>query len=118
MIVSYKNQKPKIDYGKSLTVPDQNYTVKELFERFARGLPVQASRQTPIFLGEENDVDMEKLKNMSVMDKADLSDELLDQARGLNQRYNDLRNQRSEETKEEGVDKKQPESKAPEAPKA
>lgn len=120
MIRTYVSNPPKIDYGKSCTIPDQNYTVKQLFERFARGLPVQASRQQPVFLGEENDVDMEKIKNLSIMDKADLSDELYDRAQDLDQAINDAQAQRSEAKKEaEKVEAKpEPGQQAPEAPKA
>lgn len=120
MIRTYVSNPPKIRYEKSCTIPDQNYTVKQLFERFARGLPVQASRQQPVFLGEENDVDMEKIKNLSIMDKADLSDELYERAQELDQSLNDARVQRSEARKEvEKVEEKtEPTQKAPEAPKA
>lgn len=120
MIRTYVSKPPKIDYGKSCTIPDQNYTVKQLFERFARGLPVQASRQQPVFLGEENDVDMEKIKNLSIMDKADLSDELYDRAQDLDQAIKDVQVQRSEAQKDAEKVEAKPESgqKAPEAPKA
>lgn len=120
MIRTYVSNPPKINYGKSCTIPDQNYTVKQLFERFAKGLPISASRQQPVFLGEDNDVDMEKIKNLSIMDKADLSDELYDRAQQLDQQVNEFQAQRSEAKKEETKDQKQPEpgQQAPEAPKA
>lgn len=96
---NYKHVVPTRDWGKSMTLPDQNYTVKQLFERFSRGLPVQGAKQNPIYLGEENDVDIEKVNNMSIMDKADLSDEMRQRAEELEQLYNDTQAERSEAQK-------------------
>lgn len=83
-------------WGKSKTEPDQNYTVKELFHRFVRGLPVQASRQEPMFLGEENDIDLEKVSKLSAMDKSDLADEMAAKAEAIDQTLTDAKAKRSE----------------------
>jgi len=115
MIKNYKHTKPKRDWGKSQTLPDQNYTVKELFTRFARGIPVQAARQEPIFLGEENNVDLEKVSKMSIMDKADLSDELLAKAEDIDQQLTEAKAKRSEAKAKAEAEKAQP--KPVEAPK-
>lgn len=105
-IVNYVHTPKKITWSKSVTIPDQNYTVKELFERFARGLPVQASRQQPIFLGEENTVDLEKVHKMSIMDKADLSAEMAERAKSIKQQLIDDEEKRSaEEEEKEAADK-------------
>lgn len=95
MIRTYKHEVPKIKWGKSRTLPDQNYTVKELFQRFAKGLPIQASMQEPIYLGEENDVDLSKVKNMSIMDKSALADEMAEKAAIIDQDLTERKAKRS-----------------------
>lgn len=96
MVRNYVHTRPKRDWGKSLTQPDQNYSVKELFTRFARGLPVQAARQQPIYLGEDNDVDLEKVAKLSIMEKADLSDEMAAKAEAIDQHLTEAKAKRSE----------------------
>lgn len=59
-----------------MTLPDQSYTVKELFHRFRKGLPMTDRTREPIYADDSNEVDLEKVANMSKMDKADLSAEL------------------------------------------
>lgn len=55
-----KNTKPGI------TIPDQSMSVKEIMDRFARGLPVGGMR-VPIYDGENDD--MPDLRNMDLADR-------------------------------------------------
>lgn len=120
MIITYVNKPLKRDWGKSETLPDQNYTVKELFQRFAKGLPVQASRQQPIYLGEDNDIDLEKVNKLSIMEKADLSDELAAKAADIDQHLTDKKAERSEARAKAEAEKQAAEAarKAAEQPKS
>lgn len=72
-----KREWPKQVWGKSMTIPDQSYTVKQLFERFRKGLPVDTMNREAIYSQHEDDeIDLEKLSGLSKMDKADLAAEL------------------------------------------
>lgn len=51
----------------SLTVPDQTMSIKEILERFARGLPFQAGK-VPIYEGEE------EIPDLRTMDLADIQE--------------------------------------------
>jgi len=41
------------DFGPSLTVPDQSMSIKEILDRYARGLPMEG--KVPIYEGEDGD---------------------------------------------------------------
>lgn len=73
MWVKYQPLKKGKPFPPSSTIPDQSYTVKELFKRFAKGLPIHQQQREAVFLGEENEVDLHKVALMDSMDKADLS---------------------------------------------
>lgn len=72
------HEAPKQVWGKSMTIPDQSYTVKQLFERFRKGLPVDTLNREAVWntSDESLEVDLEKVGRMSAMDKADYSAEL------------------------------------------
>lgn len=107
MIITYVNKPPVRDWGKTLTEPDQNYTVKQLFERFARGLPVLGAVKQPVFLGEENDIDLEKVNNMSHMEKSALADELAERAEFIN---NDLEQRKAKQSANDQKPDQKPET--------
>lgn len=94
-------------FGKSMTLPDQSYTVKELFQRFRKGLPIKASQSEPIWAGEENEVDLEKVSRMSRMDKADLSAELAEQNAAQEEQILSEKKQRAEERKKKAQQQQQ-----------
>jgi len=101
MQTKYTHKIPVRNWGKSLTEPDQNYTVKELFQRFARGLPIQAAKQQPTYLHSEDEVpmdnvDIEKLSRMSRMDKLEQLDEIRLKAELLDTELADKEAERSE----------------------
>lgn len=51
---------PQGDFGPSVTVPDQAMSVKEILDRFARGLPLGGVR-VPVWDGEEEVPDFRKM---------------------------------------------------------
>lgn len=61
-IRNHFNYDPSVSYedveGVSLAVPDQSYTVKELFERMARGLPLDDRiSQRATYYDDDEDID-------------------------------------------------------------
>jgi len=98
-MVTYKHVIPHREWGKSKTQPDLNLTVKQLFERFAKGLPVQQSQNQGVYLGDENDVDMEKVSRLPVIDKADMADEVAAQVSELQTKAEQIQAERREAQK-------------------
>lgn len=43
----------RTEYPPSLTIPDQTMPIREILERYARGLPISGQTSDPIYLGEE-----------------------------------------------------------------
>lgn len=63
--------------GVSMAVPDQTYTVKELFERMARGLPLDdriSSR--PTYYDDDEDIDNPDPTQRPDFDLTDMQDEM------------------------------------------
>jgi hypothetical protein len=67
-ILDYKEYKGQVNKQKSLTVPDQAMSIKQIMERFARGLPVEQFK--PIY-DENIDEESEFLPDPRTMDLAD-----------------------------------------------
>lgn len=51
----------------SMTIPDQSMTVKEIMDRYARGLPVNGER-SPVYHGEEFVPDLERMDLSEIED--------------------------------------------------
>lgn len=62
---------PETITGPSVTIPDQTLSLKQLLDRFARGLPID-SEKFPIYHGEEED--LPDLAKMDISEIADLRD--------------------------------------------
>lgn len=73
----------------SLTIPDQTMSIREMLERFARGLPLTGNNSEPVYEGDEGlGVDIRTL---------DLS-ELHDLKEGIKQEISDIRTKHASET--------------------
>lgn len=57
--------------GKSMTVPDQSMTVKEILTRFASGIPVTNIMNIPVYNGEEDIWDGRDPKSLDVVELND-----------------------------------------------
>lgn len=72
-MVRYKYKKPSSKATKFVqsrhVMPKQSMTIREIVERFGRGLPVAVSQREKVFL-ESNDLDLEKLGRLDPTDKA------------------------------------------------
>lgn len=68
-----KEHRGEIFYGPSLTQPDEGYSVRELYERFTTGLPVDGAK-TPVWLdGDHDSDDVEKLMSADMVVQAAVS---------------------------------------------
>lgn len=47
--------------GPSLTVPDQVMSMREIFKRFANGLPISGTNQEPLYMGDDIQFNPKKL---------------------------------------------------------
>lgn len=81
-----KNKQP------SLTVPDQSLTVKQLMDRFAKGLPLDGER-VPYYEPEEDMTDLSFLPDPATLDLADrqqLAEQAQEQLNEIKDRVNEL----------------------------
>lgn len=69
----------------SETVPDQSFTVKEIKDRFARGLPVTGER-VPVWMG-ENDLTPENFTKFDLADQQQFIEEKAAEFEELKQRF-------------------------------
>jgi hypothetical protein len=67
-ILNYKEYKGQVNKQKSLTVPDQALSIKEIMNRYARGLPIEQFK--PLY-DENIDEDSEYIPDPRTMDLAD-----------------------------------------------
>lgn len=67
-ILNYKEYKGQVNKQKSLTVPDQAMSIKQIMERFARGLPIEQFK--PIY-DDNIDEDSEYLPDPRTLDLAE-----------------------------------------------
>lgn len=58
-LISYKRETGAFNNEPSLFEPDQTMSIREIMERYARGLPI-ADQKTPIYLDEEEFPDLRK----------------------------------------------------------
>lgn len=53
--LGYQPYPGKVITQPSLTVPDQTMSLRQIMQRYARGLPIDGNRQLPLWEGEEGD---------------------------------------------------------------
>lgn len=64
----------------SLTIPDQSMTIREILERYARGLPL-GGQKVPIYNGEDDD--MPDLERLDISEKHELFESVKDEIESL-----------------------------------
>lgn len=67
----------EINTRPSKTIPDQTMSLKQLLERFARGIPAVGNASTPIYEGD--DIDLPDIKKMDLAEIQALKDEVQSQ---------------------------------------
>lgn len=101
-----KEHKEKATTLPSMTVPDESYTIKELFERFSKGQSTGAPLREGIYNLDDKSVDfdspdLEKVKSMDLVDQSEIADQQAQRTRNLKTKYDDDQKRRSQKQKEE-----------------
>lgn len=102
-ILNYKEHKGEVNKQKSLTVPDQAMSIKQIMERYARGLPIEQFK--PIY-DENIDEDSEYIPDPRTMD-------LADRQQFSEQVLQELENIRNQQTATVGLTKTENEAEKP-----
>lgn len=90
----FPTTKEERNYSPSMTIPDQSLSVKEILDRFARGLPLEGQR-VPIYDGEEND--MPDITHMDLADQQTIKENYQAELEELNQ--NQIKKQKAAASK-------------------
>lgn len=80
-----KEARREINTKPGLTVPDQTMSIKEIMERFARGIPMDNVAKIPIYDGEEN-----QLPDIRTLDLSEVQ-QLTEEARALGTKFRERR---------------------------
>lgn len=65
-----EKSKGEVNYAPSLTVPNESMSLRELMERYARGLPLTRSNRTEVYHGEEEMPDLQRMDLSEIHDLA------------------------------------------------
>lgn len=84
-------RKYKMAGGPSMTIPDQTMSMREIMDRYARGLPLNGQK-IPIYNGEEDD--MPDLKNLDLADRERYMEEARMELEEVKGRINEKRRQK------------------------
>lgn len=74
----------EINLDPSETVPDQSMSVKELMDRYARGLPLNG--KTPVYTGEDDD--MPDLARMDLAEREEYAERVAQELEEIKERLN------------------------------
>lgn len=126
-MVNTKFKSKKVDFKRvrvsKHVIPNQSMTMKEVIERFVRGLPLDIKEKPKIYL-EQNDYDFEKMSGLDPTEKAYQATEFEAQAEALSEEIQANEKVKNERRKKADVDaaiaKAKKEAQAPktEPPKA
>lgn len=97
----------------SKTVPDQSMSIREIVDRFVRGIPPDVVQRESVFV-DQVDFDLEKLSRLDVTDKAYQSQLMQAENEQTMERIRDLA-ERSKERQEEQKAKEEASKSAPSA---
>lgn len=107
-MVKYRFQRQTVNYKKrnrpsDKLVPDQSISIKELVDKFTRQVPVEISQREKAYVdqGEGEPVDLEKLANLSPVEKAFAMGEMREEAEALKRRLDEERASVEQAIKEE-----------------
>lgn len=103
-----KYKAPAINYkGRraSIAIPDQSLSIQEIVKRYVRGIPVDVIKRQPVY-NDQNDHDMEKLSRLDFGEKAELADQLANQAAKIQDDYTEaVRRTREERAEKDRLEK-------------
>jgi len=76
----------EVNFGKSMTVPDQSMSIQEILVRFARGLSVSGER-VPVYNGEDDDVFPANWHTMDFSEKIEYAEEHSELVKTLQEKF-------------------------------
>lgn len=89
---------PEMNDEPSLTIPDQTLTIKQIYDRFTRGLTLTPNQRNPVYNG---DIDIPDYENMDLADR----EEALQDAKTKLENITDAINQATKAKKETSAKK-------------
>jgi hypothetical protein len=98
------------NYGPSLTIPDQTMSIREIVDRYAKGLPIDGAR-TPIW-DEEND--LPNWRTLDLAERQELAQQYEQELQHIKQNHYNKDNKQDEDKdnkQDEDKDNKQDEDK-------
>lgn len=87
------NRKPEKEDTSSRTIPDDSFTIKELFERYQKGAPLPLGLERPVSYSENpshNDLDLGRISRLDLAEVSDLKKRVTDTLYFLNERKTTL----------------------------
>lgn len=84
-MVCYKYEVPPIkikNARKSMTIPDQSMSIREIVERFVRGIPVDVIQRQGVYM-DQDEHDFEKLNRMDFAEKKAYADAMQARAEAI-----------------------------------
>lgn len=83
----FKKQTGEVNNKPSMTIPDQTMSIREILDRYARGLPIEAGK-VPIYDGEEYSPDP---RYMDLADRQEYMEYAKDQIKAYEQQQNEVK---------------------------
>lgn len=87
------NRKPEKVDTSSRTIPDDSFTIKELFERYQKGAPLPLGLERPVSYSEDpthNDLDLGRISRLDLAEVSDMKKRVSDTLYFLNERKTTL----------------------------
>lgn len=84
-VLSKEKYQPRaVDFSKQVrqgvTLPDQSLSIREILNRFVKGIPVDVVKREAVYLDDRNTVDMEKLARADFAEKIETARQYGEQA--------------------------------------
>lgn len=101
-------QPPAVDFGKrrkTKTIPDQSMTIRQIVERYVKGVPVDIVQRDPVFM-DQNEHDFEKLSRMDFAEKSELANAIAAEAQQKKEEANEAVRRTREERAQQAADAK------------
>lgn len=90
---SFPDSRNELPVGKSMTIPDQTLSIKQILDRYARGLPLGGAKE-PIYEGEEDFTP--DLEHMDLADRQEYLENVEKEVSEIKERMDKREKQRAE----------------------
>lgn len=84
-------QPPTVKYNKrrkNRTIPDQSMSIKQIVEKYVRGIPVDVVKRQPVYI-DQSQHDLEALSRMDFAEKAELAEQMRGEAQAMESQLNE-----------------------------